>query len=464
MKMRKWFPVWLFGLFFLSCAASAQAQNWPRFRGPGASGIADGQNLPVKFSAEDRSNILWMTSIPGLAHSSPVVWGDRVFVTTAISTAGSPELRTGDSSVAGAGTVSEERKIKHSWRLYSIHKRTGKILWSKTVHEGKPSITRHPKASNASATPATNGKYLVALFGSEGLYCFDMDGKLRWKKDLGVMDQGYWTKPQYSWGPASSPVLYQDLVIIQNDKQQNSFLAAYELETGKEVWKVERNEKPSWSTPAIYHGERPELVINAANYFYGYDPKTGEELWRISNEDRQVIIPSPVVADGIAIITGGWPNGGNPVYAIRLGGNGDITPAEGESASKYLAWKTPRWSPYTSTPIVYRGILYVVVDNGVLRAFDFKTGERLYQIRIAVGAGFSASPVASDGKIYFSSEDGEVYVVKAGPEYELLATNPMGEVLMATPAISDNILIVRGRNHVFGIGRPGANQAGGPSS
>ena len=449
-------------LFFLSTAVAANAQNWPQFRGPGASGIADGQNLPVKFSAEDRSNILWMTSIPGLAHSSPVVWGNRIYVTTAINTEGSPELRTGDSSVAGAGTVSEEGKTKHSWRLFSIHRRTGKILWSKIIHEGKPRITRHPKASNASATPATNGKYLVALFGSEGLFCFDMDGELMWKKDLGVMDQGYWTKPQYSWGPASSPVIYENLVIVQNDRQQNSFLAAYDLATGKEVWKVERNEKPAWSTPAIYNGKRPELVLNSANYLYGYDPKTGRELWRFSNEDRQVITPSPVVVDGVAVITGAA--GSHPIYAIRLGGNGDITPAGGESTSEHLVWKTPRWSPYTPTPLIYRGIVYVIMDNGVLRAFDFKTGERLYQTRVAVGAGFSASPVASDGKIYLASEDGEVYVVKAGRTYELLSANTIGEVLMATPAISGKMLIIRARNHLYAIGRkaaartPAANQ------
>jgi outer membrane protein assembly factor BamB len=438
--------------FLLSLAGAAQAQNWPSFRGPNTLGIADGQQLPVEFSAEDKSNILWMTSIPGLAHSSPIVWGDRVFVTTAINTEGSPEVRTGDSSVAGSRSLPGEGRIKHSWRLYSINKNTGKILWSKTVHEGTPRITRHPKASHASATPATNGKYIVGLFGSEGLFCFDMDGKLMWKKDLGVLDQGYWTKPQYSWGPASSPVIYKNMVIIQNDKQQDSFLAAYALETGEEVWNVERDEKPAWSTPAVYQGDRPELVVNSANYFYGYDPMTGKELWRFSNEDRQVISPSPVIVDGVAVITGAVPTGSHPIHAIRLGGNGDITPTDGETSSEFLAWKTPRWSPYTPTPLVYRDIVYVVVDNGVLRAFDFQSGERLYQTRIAVGAAFSASPVASDGKVYFASEDGDVYVVKAGKEYELLAANPVGEALMATPAISGDILLVRGRNHLYAVG------------
>ncbi len=435
----------------LLLTVSASAQEWTGFRGNNNEGVADGQNLPVIFSAEDRTNIRWMTSIPGMAHSSPIVWGDQVFVTTAINTDGDPEQATGDANAAGAGTLANE-SVKHSWRLYAVNKHSGKILWSREVTEGAPRVTRHPKASHASATPTTNGKHIVALFGSEGLFCFDMDGKLMWKKDLGRMDPGYWTKPDIIWGPASSPVIYENLVIVQNDKQAGSFLAAFDLETGQEVWRTERDEKPAWSTPVIHRGDRDELVTNSANYFYGYDPATGKELWRFSNEDRQVITPSPVVSDGVAVITGAYPNGGSPVYAIRLGGKGDITPVEDETSPKFLAWKTPRWSPYTPTPLIYRGIVYVVVDNGVLRAFDFKTGERLYQTRVAVGAAFSASPVASDGNIYFASEDGDVYVVRAGREYELLATNPIGEILMATPAISDDMLFIRGRNHLYAIG------------
>ena len=461
--MTKRLPVLLFTLCF---AAAAQAQNWPSFRGPNASGIADGQSLPVEFSAEDNTNILWKTSIPGMAHSSPVVWGGRIYVATAIHSGGNPQLRLGDSDSAGAGTVKDEA-VKHSWRLYAVDKRTGKILWSKIVHEGVPRVTRHPKASHASATPVTNGNYIVALFGSEGLYCFDMDGELMWKKDLGVMNPGYWQRPEIPWGPASSPVIYKNLVIVQNDKQQDSFLAAFDLRSGKEVWRVERNEKPAWSTPALYRGARDELITNSAYHFYSYDPATGKEHWRFkNNEDRQVIVPTPVVVEGLVVITGAVPTGANPIYAIRLGGDGDITPREGESTSEYVAWKTPRWSPYTPTPLVYRGIVYVVVDNGVLRAFDFKTGERLYQTRIAVGAGFSASPVASDGKIYFASEDGDVYVVKAGPEYELLASNPMGEVLMATPAISGEVLFIRARNHLYAVGRVrgGASASSGSGS
>ncbi len=436
-------------LFSLVLAATAHAQNWPSFRGPDATGIADRQNLPVKFSAEDGRNILWKTAIPGLAHSSPVVWGDRVYITTAVNTSSNKlKFCTGECDTDG-GPVRDEA-VKHSWRLYSLDKRTGKILWSRIAHEGIPRVTRHRKGSHASATPVTDGKRIVALFSSEGLFCFDMDGKLLWRKDLGLLDQGYWNQPELQWSPASSPVIYENLVIVQNDRQKDSFLAAFDLRTGKEVWRAERNEKPAWSTPVVYRGDRNEVITNSSNYFYGYNPATGEEFWRFSNEGRVIIGSSPVVAEDLVVLTGSYPPG--PTHAIRLGGSGDLSPGKENSSGSQVAWKISSGSPYVTTPLIYRGIVYVLGDNGVLRAYDLRTGERFYQTRIAVGAGFSASPVASDGKIYFSSEDGEVYVVKAGRKYELLSTNTIGEVLMATPAISGGRLIIRGRNHLYAIG------------
>jgi outer membrane protein assembly factor BamB len=394
--------------------------------------------------------VVWKTKIPGLAHSSPIIWGDRVYLTTAVTDDAHPELVIGDVEVGGIRAADDMGK--HSWRLYALDRKTGEILWHKTAHEGVPRIKRHVKASHASQTPATDGTHVVALFGSEGLYCFDMDGNLLWKKDVGLLDVGLWGEPEYQWGPGSSPVIYKNLVVLQNDRQQDSFLAAYDIRTGEEVWRTKRNEKPAWSTPAIYHGERAELITNSANYFYGYDPLSGKEFWRLSNDDAQVITPTPIISDDLVIITGGYPTGSRPIYAIRPGGEGDISPAEGETSNEYLAWKTRRGSPYTPTPLAYNGILYACVDNGILSAYDLKTGERLYQKRLAVGAGFSASPVASDGKLYFLSEDGDVFVVKAGPEYELISMNEMGETLMASPAISDGVLIVRGRDHLFAIG------------
>ena len=443
-------------IFCLLLAIPAHAQNWPSFRGLNNSGIADGQNLPVEFSAEDKSNILWMTSIPGLAHSSPVVWGNRVFLTTAVMLEGSPDLEVGRVS---GGKLATDEASPHSWRLYALDKRTGEILWQKTAHEGIPRSKRHVKASHSSATPATDGKYVVALFDSEGLFCYDRDGNLLWQKDLGLIDSGYVADPSLQWGPASSPIIYQNLVIVQNDHNGDSFLAAYSLQTGEQVWVVPRKEKPAWSTPVVYSGERVELITNSANFLYGYDPMTGKELWRFDNGDSQVVIPSPVISGSLVVLTGGAPRNERPIVAIHPGGNGDISLAEGETTSKNVAWKTRRGSPYTPTPLIYRGLVYSCANNGILSVYDLQTGERQYRVRIGVGATFSASPVASDGKVYFASEDGDIYVVKAGPEYELLAANPMGEVLMATPAISDGMLIIRSRNHVYGIGNKSETQA-----
>jgi outer membrane protein assembly factor BamB len=239
-----------------------------------------------------------------------------------------------------------------------------------------------------------------------------MEGNVLWKTDVGLLDVGLWEGEgtDYQWGPASSPVIYKNLVFVQNDRQSDSFLAAYRLDTGEVAWKVSRDEKPAWSTPALYQGERPELITNGANYLRGYDPMTGEELWRMSNNDSQVIIPTPVVAGDRVVITGSYPTGGKPVYAIRLGGRGDISLAEGQTSNQHVAWMSERGSPYTPTPLIYRGIVYTCVDNGILNAYDLETGNRLYRTRIAVGAGFSASPIASDGKIYFTSEEGVIYV------------------------------------------------------
>jgi outer membrane protein assembly factor BamB len=284
----------------------------------------------------------------------------------------------------------------------------------------------------------------VALLGSEGLFCFDMDGELRWRADLGLLDVGYWGEPEYQWGAASSPVIHENLLIVQNDRQKDSFVAAYDLESGKEVWRAARNEKPAWSTPALYRGESgSELITNGANWIRANDPGTGVELWRLSHGDLEVITPTPIVAGDRIVVTGGNPTGAQTTYAIRPGARGD--------ARGHVLWTAERSSPYTPTPLAYEGILYVIVDNGILSGFDLATGERLYRTRLEVGAGFSASPIASDGRIYLPSEDGAVFVVRAGREFQPLARNEMGEPLMASPAVSDGTLFVRGSRHLFAI-------------
>jgi outer membrane protein assembly factor BamB len=380
--------------------------------------------------------VAWKTAIPGLAHSSPIVWGGRIYVTTAVASAGNPTVRIGDSSKAGIDSATDT--VSHTWRLLSIDAASGKILWDRAVHQGIPRMKRHVKASHASATPATDGRQIVAIFGSEGLFCFEMDGTLKWRQDLGVLDVGLVDDPSYQWGPASSPVIFENVVIVQNDRHKDSFVAAFDLATGKEVWRTPHDEYPSWATPAVVRANgRTEIVTNAGKHIRGFDAKTGRELWRLSDNLTQVKVPTPVVAGDLVIVTGGYPPGGRPIYAIRPGGSGELNP-------KGLAWQTDRGAPYTGTPLVYDGILYACTDNGILSAYDPKTGNRIYQHRVSTNAGgFSASPVAAAGRIYLASEDGEVFVVRAGRTFELLATNPMGEILMATPAISGNMLIVR---------------------
>jgi outer membrane protein assembly factor BamB len=428
----------------LAATTTVSAQNWPSFRGPDGSGVAPAGKPPLTWDVGSSRNVAWKAALPGLAHSSPIVWGDRIYVTTAVASSGSTTIRTGDSSKAGIDSATD--MISHTWRLLALDSASGKILWDRAVHQGVPRLKRHVKASHASATPATDGRQIVALLGSEGLFCFDMNGMLRWRQDLGVMDVGLVDDPSYQWGPASSPVIFENLVVVQNDRHRDSFVAAFELATGKQVWRTAHDEYPSWATPAVIRSNgRTEIVTNAGKHIRGFDPKTGRELWRLSDNLTQVKVPTPVAAGDLVIVTGGYPPGGRPIYAIRPGGSGELSP-------KALAWRTDRGAPYTGTPLVYDGILYACTDNGILSAYDPATGERIYQQRVSPdGAGFSASPVAAGGRIYLASEDGDVFVVRAGRTFELLATNRMGEILMATPAISGNLLIVRTGTQIVAV-------------
>ena len=447
---------YIFSLCLCLCfAAVTQAQNWPAFRGANASGVADSRPTPTAWDAEKSANILWKTPIPGLAHSSPVVWGDRVFITTAISSDPNTVFRHG----LYGDVDSAKDESKHTWRVYCLDKKTGKIIWEQTAHEGVPKIKRHIKSTHANSTPVTDGQHVIAFFGSEGLYCYDLNGKLLWKQDLGLLDAGWFYDPDYQWGTASSPIIYQNLVIVQCDVQKNSFIAAYDLKDGKRVWLTPREEIPSWGTPTVYEGKaRAELVTNATKAARGYDPLTGKELWKLIG-NPEVTATTPVAGQGLIFICNSYrPN--QPIYAIRPGASGDISLKEGKTSNEYVAWSYQRGGTYMPTPIIYGDYLYTCANHGVLTCYDAKTGEKIYQQRIGdKGGAYSASPVAADGKLYLASEDGEVFVVKAGPKYELLATNPMGEVLMATPAISDGIVIVRGQHHVFGIGERTASPA-----
>ena len=439
----------LFSLFVIAVVAiRVDAQNWPQFRGPGAAGVAETVGAPVKWDAVKSANMRWKTEIPGLGHSSPVAWGNKIFVTTAVSSNPKPETRYG--LFGDVAPVKDDPS--HKWKIYALDSQTGKILWERTASEGVPKVKRHPKSTHADSTPATDGKYLIALFGSEGLYCYDLKGKLLWKQDLGVLDSGWFFDADYQWEHGSSPIIYKNLVIVQADVQKNSFIAAYDLKTGKQVWKTMRDEISSWGTPTVYEGKtRAELITNGSHAIRGYDPLTGKELWKLT-PNSEVTTPTPFVAHDLIFVTSGYAPI-QPIYAIRLGANGDISLKDGKDSNEFIAWSKQRGGPYMPTPVVYGDYLYTCSNQGVLTAYNAKTGERIYQERLGgKGGAFTASPVASDNKIYLSSEDGDVFVVKAGPKYELLATNPVGEVMMATPAINSGLLIVRGINHVFAFG------------
>src|SRR6266508_1838424 len=431
---------------WLVAGTALSAQNWPMFRGPAASGVADGTPTPVKWDVGTGDNVLWKTPVAGVAVSSPIVWGDRVFVSTALSSDASAGIRTGlYGDVEPAKDMS-----KHTWKLVALDKRTGKVLWERIAHEGLPKTKRHPKSSQATATPVTDGQRVIVSFGSEGLYAYDLDGKPLWNRDLGVLNAGWFYDPDYEWGVGSSPIIWKNLVIVQCDIQKNSFIAAFDAATGHPVWRTPREEIPSWSTPAIFENNgRTELVTQATTFIRGYDPTNGKELWRLSG-NSEIAIPTPIVGPGVIIVTNGY-RGVQPIFAIKPGASGDITPASGQTQNASIAWSANRGGPYIPTPVIYGDHLYVLQINAVLAAYNVRTGERVYQERVGGGGSFSASPVAADGKLYLASEDGDVFVIKAGPTYELLATNHLGQVVMATPAISAGTIIIRGLKDVIAI-------------
>jgi outer membrane protein assembly factor BamB len=424
--------------------------SWPSFRGQQASGVAEKQNLPDKWDVKTGENILWSTPIPGLAHSSPVVWGNRIFVTSAVSSDPNATFRPG---LYGDGDASKDNS-QHRWMLYAMDKRTGKVLWEQIAYQGVPVEKRHIKSTYANSTPATDGRVVVAWFGSQGVHAYDVKGRFLWKVDLGRLDLGAYDIPTYEWGSASSPIIWNNLVILQCDTQNDSFMLALNANTGETVWKTEREEIPSWGTPTIaVTSAGPQLVTNASNYVRGYDPRTGKELWRLGRSSK-ITAPTPVFADDtFVIVSGRAPE--RPIFAVRAGGaKGDITLAEGKENSEAIAWSRTGRGSYMPTPLIYDGILYVLANNGLLDAYNFRTGEEIYRQRLPlVGSGFSASPIASDGKLYLSNEDGEMLVIAAGQKFSHVATNSMGEMLMATPALSDGVMYVRSSRSLFAIGR-----------
>ncbi len=370
---------------------SKQEKNWPGFRGVAASGVAEGYGTPEAWNVEEKKNVLWKTPIPGLSHSSPVIWGDRVFVTTAISGKDKAELKVG----LYGDIASAQDDTSHTYKVYCLNKKTGKIEWEQVASTGVPKVKRHTKSTQANSTIATDGNNVVAFFGSEGLYCYDMKGNLRWKKDFGVLDSGYYLAPEAQWGFASSPVISGTKVIVQCDVQKRSFVAALDLKNGNILWKTPRRDVPTWSTPAVLQeGGRKQVVVNGWKQIGGYDLETGEEIWWMTG-GGDIPVPTPVVGHGLIYITNAHGRMA-PIYAIKTTATGDISLKDAEQSNAYIAWSLARDGAYMQTPLVYGDYLYNCRDNGVVSCYEATTGKRIYQERLGTGrTGFTASSVAA---------------------------------------------------------------------
>jgi len=452
-RYRRVFGIFLFAAFSFLIVLSSTAQNlwagqnWPSFRGWCASGVAEGYPMPVKWDVERGENVLWKTPVAGLGHSCPAVWGERIFVTTAVKGKGESSLKVG----MYGDVESIKEKDVFSWRIYCIDRENGKILWEREARTGKPRVKRHPKSSHASPTACTDGNYVVAFFGSEGLYCYDMQGEPVWGKDLGVLDWGFYLARSAQWGGGSSPVIHKEMVILQCDVQKNSFIAAFNLKDGEQLWKTPRGDVPTWGTPTVYTGRQySQIIVNGYRHIGGYDIETGKEIWKMRG-GGDIPIPTPVVGNGLVYITNAHGRM-SPIYAVRLSAAGDISLAEDSSSNEHIAWSYTRGGNYIPTPIVYGDYLYCGSDGGRVSCFEAKTGKLVYRENLSSQRGaFSASPVGADGKIYFTGEKGDIYVVKAGPEFKLLGVNEMNETCIATPAISKGTLFFRTRHHIVAI-------------
>jgi len=428
------------GLGFLT--EKAEAGNWPQWRGPDGSGISDEKNLPSEWSPT--KNIKWKVPIDGRAHSSPIVWGNRIFLTTAVEGSVVPGAKavnhTGDDGKPFLHPDSVGADKKHTFKVICIDRDSGKVVWQSTAWEGTPYDNRHRKSSYAASTPATDGKLVYAFFGAEGLYAYDFKGKLAWKADLGKLGT-------VGMGTGTSPILFDNLVIVQADEENGaaSFIVAVDKNTGKEAWRTPRKVQVSWSTPLLVRtSKRAELIASGTESVIAYDPATGKELWRHKGVESNAI-PSPVANNEMVFLVAGFP--AKIAMAIKLGQSGDLT------GTPNVAWTYAKGTAYVPSPILYGDYLYLTTDRGILTAIDAKTGEVKYEGgRIPIPATFTASPVAFEGKILMTSEDGDTFIVKAGPQHQILGTNSVGEPVYASPAIADGRIFIRGEKNLYCIG------------
>ncbi|MCX6900981.1 MAG: PQQ-binding-like beta-propeller repeat protein [Verrucomicrobia bacterium] len=414
-------------------ALAAELESWPQFRG-GCGGVADGAKLPGVWSAT--TNVAWKTAISGKAWSSPVVWGDKVFVTSAVSGRDVEPPRKGLYVWRFWGTRESD---EYRCVLYCFDFTTGKVLWERVAHRGPTLGAIHMKNSYASETPATDGEHVFACFGNVGLFCYDMNGREVWSQKWGFFPT------RLGWGPAASPVLHGDRVYVVNDNEKASFLAAFDKRTGKQLWRIQRDEPSNWATPLVWENElRTEIVTPGRGKVRSYD-LDGHLLWELSGMS-DIVIPTPVASRGLLYVSSGYvSNSLRPVYAIRPGASGDISLKDDQTSNEFIAWCDRKAGPYNTSPLLYGDYLYVLYDKGFLACYDAKTGKPVYgRQRLSVSAtAFTASPWACDGKIFCLSEDGETFVVQAGSEFKLLGSNHLDEMTLATPAVARDSLVIR---------------------
>jgi len=417
--------------------------NWPCFRGL-SCGLAEDKVLPVSWSTTE--NVVWKVDVVGRGWSCPVVWGDKIFLTTVASEGRVEDAKKG---LYFGGNREKASGAIHHWIVYCFDWSSGKTLWQETVHKGKPAQPVHIKNTYASETPVTDGERVYFYFGNVGVFCFDLDGKEVWSKEIAP------AKMRYNWGTAASPVLHGDNLFIVNDNDEKSYLLALDKKTGKEVFRVERGEKSNWVTPYVWqNAERTELVTCGTGKIRSYDPD-GKLLWELGPMSV-IAIPTPVQKDGLLYICSGYVGDrkNRPVYAIRPGASGDITPKDEQAAGKYIAWHHKFGGPYNPSPIVYGDHFYILYDRGTVSCYDRRTGKVIYEKQqLAKDArAFTASPWANDGKLFFLSEDGDTFIMQAGPEFKVLGRNALDEMCMATPATLRGSIIIRTLTKLYRIG------------
>ena len=415
--------------------------RWPQFRGPGARGVADEAGLPTRWSTTE--SVAWVTDILGFGWSSPIVWDGTVYLTTVVSAEAVEEPQGGLYRGREAWLPSQ---AEHRWLVYAIDVETGDVNWEREVHRGAPARGHHQKNTLASETPVTDGESVYVYFGGVGVFSLDTNGTVQWSHEIDASDT------RLGWGTAASPVLYRDRLYIVNDNDDESSLLALSTETGAEVWRTDRDEGTNWSTPYIWENEqRTEIVTTGTDKVRSYDLE-GNLLWELTGMSS-ITVPTPFAEFGLLYLSSGYlGDQTRPVFAVRPGASGDISLEGGELSNQFIVWSQPQAAPYNTSPIVYGDYYYTLLDRGFFTCHDARTGEEMYsRERIAVGAAFTASPWAYDGKLFVLSEDGDTYVIQAGPEFEVIGQNPLDEFSMATPAIAHGSLFIRTASRLYRI-------------